>query len=103
MVEKNLVSEEFEGSVDRNGMIRLPEHVHDLLKRHHIGKVHVRLRVSTVAGVLRGLGVSEEEIDRIASVQLEPQDQVVKFLLAEGRLKAKRGRLEKATRTGTAP
>ena len=79
----------FEGKVDRGGAITLPPD----LRRALAGKrVSVRLVPRRDAAELAARGVSEVEIDRIAGIQSEPRDQVIRFLLTEGVL-AKRPRL----------
>ncbi len=73
---------EFIGVVDEQGNIRLPA---DLL-RNIEPKVHVRLTPVHLNSQLKNRGVSEEEVEHLGAVQLEPREQVVKFLLSEGAL-----------------
>lgn len=86
MGEKN-VSIEFEGLVEQDGRISIP---HDLLRGLPIAessKVHVRVTGIQLNRALQKMQVTDEEIERIATLQLESRDQVVRFLLSEGALK----------------
>jgi hypothetical protein len=47
-------------------------------------QVNVRVTASRLVGQLRKRGITEAVIDRIASLQLEPRERVVRFLAAEG-------------------
>jgi hypothetical protein len=60
--------------------------------------VIVRLTRGIVGGRLRRRGVTEDEIEQIAARQLEPRENVIRFLEAEGSLSGsarlrRRGRL----------
>ena len=52
----------------------------------------VRLTAKALSAELKASNVSEAEIERIGSLQLESRDQVVKFLLSEGALVKSGGR-----------
>lgn len=78
---------EFEGLVDSDGKISVPERLLDLLHAGKETRVHVRLSTVRMSTSLRRKNVTEEEIERISGLQLEPRSQVVKFLLSEGVLK----------------
>lgn len=80
-------SVEFETVLGDKGGLVVPA---ALLKHHGLKggtKVHVRLTEHALSSRLHRRGVTEEEIERIAGLQLEPREQVVKFLLSEGVLR----------------
>lgn len=78
---------EFDSQVDSEGRIALPRETVRLLGlREH---VRVRLTRRALAASLRRKNVSEQEIDRIAALQLEMPEHVAAFLLSEGALAAK--------------
>jgi cobalamin biosynthesis protein CbiG len=54
-------------------------------------KVSARLTEMVLAEELRKRGIAEEEVDRIGSKQLEPRENVIRFLAAEGRLTGSKG------------
>ncbi len=78
---------EFEALIDEEGNIAIPP---DLLKELVGRKLHVRIQKREVAAALQEKGVTEDEIARLAKIQLEPREQVIKFLLSEGALKSNR-------------
>ena len=87
----------FGTTVGADGTIRLPEHVLELLDITDGAKVHVTVSSMALAAALKGRRVEEEEIDRIAKIQLESREQVITFLLSEGSARGKfRARLKKA-------
>ena len=86
----NRKSVEFESVIDRDGNIRVPEHLRRVMDETPHAKMHVRLTAHLMNSTLRKKGVSEEEIERIGNLQLESRDQVVKFLLSEGALAGNR-------------
>jgi fibrillarin-like rRNA methylase len=90
MMRDHHKSIEFEAILDDARTISIPEGVSKFLKSG--GSVHVRLTARVLSSELKDRNVSEEEIDRISSIQLEPRDQVVKFLLSEGALMKSVGR-----------
>ncbi len=93
---------EFEGTVDRQGRIIIPDSVLQLLETGRGRRISVRLSRTPVSSDLEKKGVSEEEIERIAALQLEPREQVVKFLTSQGSLrKHKRFRARIGTGKGS--
>lgn len=76
-------SVEFEGVIDEDGRITVPAEVLE-----NVGssgrKITVRLTAASLTHALKERGVTEDEIERIGNLQLEPREQVVKFLLTEG-------------------
>jgi hypothetical protein len=77
---------EFEATVDENGKITVPPAMAQEIGREPL---HVRLTEKTIASELKTRGVDEDEIDRIAALQMEPRENVLRFLLAEGALKSR--------------
>ena len=74
---------EFEARIDHDGKITVPSR---LVQLYSGKKLHIRIHREEVSIRLRDKDVTEEEIDRISSVQHESHEQVVKFLLSEGAL-----------------
>lgn len=87
---------EFEGRVGPDGSIVIPPSVLEALDLKSRGTVSVRLVTAGTRALLKGREVTDEEIERISSSQLEATDQVVTFLLSEGSLKSRRRRLKLA-------
>ena len=83
-MERSRTSAEFEGKIGDDGKIAVPASILSQLKK---GSIHVRLSGNRVSSELQTRGVTEEEIQKIAAMQLESRDQVVTFLLSEGVLK----------------
>jgi len=77
-------SVEFDATVDESGRITLPENA---IKEVGKSSIHVRLTMKSIHSDLKERSVSEDEIEHIGAIQLEPREQVVKFLLSEGVLK----------------
>lgn len=61
-------------------------------------KVSARLTEISLAEELVKRGISEEEVDQIGARQLEPRENVIRFLAAEGRLKGSRRFLSRVRR-----
>ena len=100
MVEKHLLAAEFAGVVSREGAIRVPQEICESMGVTSGSRVVVRLTTKNAAASLKKKDVTDQAIDRISALQLEPIDQVVKFLLSEGKMKSKRRRLKKLTGGG---
>ncbi|MBI4535863.1 MAG: hypothetical protein HY708_06260 [Ignavibacteriae bacterium] len=89
MTDKGQKSVEFDAVIGADGTISIPASVLERFEKGS-GKVHVRLSGRQVASELKDRDVSEDEIQRIAGIQLESHDQVVKFLMSEGALRTNR-------------
>jgi hypothetical protein len=76
--------EEFEIVVDGNGSFGIPETVAKRLQpgMHFI----VRMAEGKLHPALHRRGITEDEIEHIARVQLEPREYVIRFLESEGAL-----------------
>lgn len=84
---------EFEGQVTPDGSVAIPRTILEHLGLSDYARVSVRLTRRNTAALLKRMEVTEEELERIASFQLESADQIVRFLLAEGALKSRRRQL----------
>jgi len=77
---------EFEARIADDGTITVPPQMLEALGSHARSRLNIRLTSATLAGELQINGVTEEELERIASMQLESREQVIDFLLSEGAL-----------------
>ncbi len=77
---------DFEAVIGGDGRIEVPGEVLHRLPANRPSRVRVRLMPAVLAAALERKNVTVEEVERIASVQLESQQQVISFLLAEGTL-----------------
>jgi bifunctional DNA-binding transcriptional regulator/antitoxin component of YhaV-PrlF toxin-antitoxin module len=77
---------DFESVIDGDGRIGVPEEILRRLGAQAGSRVRVRLMPAVIAAALARKNVTTEEVDLIASVQLESQANVISFLLAEGAL-----------------
>lgn len=85
-------SVEFSSAIGDDGTLRVPEELVKIAGLISGALFEVRLTPKTVSERLKGLGVTEREIDTIGAVQLSSRDQVVGFLLTEGAFRGvKRG------------
>ncbi|MBI3189173.1 MAG: hypothetical protein HYZ33_00850 [Ignavibacteriales bacterium] len=85
---------EFESVVEPDGSIKLPQ---GLKKNFSVGShVIVRLTEDILDSSLRARGISEEEIEQIARLQMEQRADVVRFIKAEGMLRHDRGFVRRA-------
>ena len=81
---------EFEAHIAGNGTIVVPSQVLEALGPQARAGLNVRLTSAVLADELHVNGVTEEEVERIASLQLESREQVIGFLLSEGALAKRR-------------
>jgi len=90
----------FDAIIGSDGLIRIPDRVREALAAHADGPVRVRLAPAVLADELKARGVTDGEIEKIASTQLEEREQVIRFLLAEGSVaeERRRGRTPKGAR-----
>ena len=95
MKQKRHHAEEFEARISRDGSLIVPEPVVRTLGLKESEPVSVRIVAKNTADLLKGKGIAEEEIERIASCQMEATDQVLTFLLSEGILSDQRRRLSR--------
>ncbi|HTP13228.1 MAG TPA: hypothetical protein VMM37_06340 [Bacteroidota bacterium] len=62
--------------------------------------VHVRLTPNVLSGNLKARKVTEKEIERIAALQLEPRENVVRFLSTESVLSGNKVFLKRLHQAG---
>lgn len=86
----NKESAEIDLRIPADGTLVIPKGVVNRLNVKAGEKVHVRVTTSILSGKLKQQNVSEEEIERISAVQMEPRDNVIKFLATESRLSGNR-------------
>lgn len=77
-------SAEFEAEVEDGGKIHIPVPIASEMDLRPGVKLQVRVSTAALSSALKMRQVTEEEIEQIAGIQLEPREQVVKFLLSEG-------------------
>ncbi len=97
-VETSPKSFEFTANVGERGEIAIP---YTLVEDYGLKpgtRVHVRVTDHALSERLNERGITEEEIQRIAALQLESREQVVKFLLSEGALVKNAPRRRKTAR-----
>ncbi|MBI5215808.1 MAG: hypothetical protein HY960_08650 [Ignavibacteriae bacterium] len=81
--------------IEKDGVVRLPS---ELQGQFNTGShVTVRLTSGGLSSSLKKLGVTEEEIERIARLQMEERADVVRFLKTEGSLKRNREFIRRAS------
>ena len=93
-MEQKKSSHEFQALIDPDGKIDVPS---ELVKLFAGRKLHVRLSSEEIVSDLTELGVTESEIERIATLQFEQREQVVKFLLSEGVMNTDSAFVKRAT------
>jgi hypothetical protein len=72
---------------DFNGeRLELPANIVQALKGFQAKRISVRILAKPISDKLTRLEVTEEEIDRIGALQLEPRENVVEFLASQGSL-----------------
>ena len=89
--EKSLQSIELDIRVDKKGALVVPAETLSQLKTRSGSVVRVRLTVDVISKSLAKRTVTEEEIESIGRLQLEPRENVIRFLMAEGVLAGNRG------------
>ena len=83
-MEKPYPAVEFEAEVGDDGTIMLPRRIAHRLRPGM--QVTIRLTEGVVTKTLRSRGITEDDIEHIASLQFEGRDNVIRFLSAEGSL-----------------
>jgi hypothetical protein len=74
----------FDAVIGPDGSLRVPDGARASLAPHAGSTVRVRVLPAVLADALLARGVTDEEIDAIATRQLEGRDDVIRFLMAEG-------------------
>jgi hypothetical protein len=78
---------EFDVVLAPDGTFRVPDSVLRRMGPRGTKRYRLRLVEAKIPEQLRKKGVSQDEVDLIATLQLEPRGQAQKFLLSEGALK----------------
>jgi bifunctional DNA-binding transcriptional regulator/antitoxin component of YhaV-PrlF toxin-antitoxin module len=76
-------------TVRQDGTIELPAQAVQRMGYQPGDRVSVRVSDAALSRRLMELGVTESEVDAIAERQLEPRENVARFLAAEGALRSK--------------
>jgi len=92
---------DFETVIGADGRIEVPGGILSAPGTQPGSRVRVRLVAAGIAKALERRNVTAGEVDRIAAVQLEPREQVIAFLLAEGALSTGAGNVRKKGRRKT--
>ena len=100
-MEKARHSVEFEYEIDGDGKVQFSRSIAHELQLKEGSKVTVRIVGGVLSKDLTARDVSNEEVERIGSVQFEDREHVVRFLRSEGTLKSN-GRFRKRTKGRTA-
>lgn len=86
----------FETGMAADGSVRFPP---EQSRRFHTGeRIVVRVQSAPLARELAARGIPDEEVQRIASRQLEERERVIRFLLSEGALARPRRRRDRSHR-----
>jgi hypothetical protein len=85
-MNEEVKSIEFESRLGSDGRLLVPEEIQTELQRLEGRRIRVRIIPERDARKLRTRNITEDEIDRIATLQREERRNVVRFLLSEGTL-----------------
>ncbi len=86
----NKESVEFDLKIADDGELLIPKSILHRLSVKQGSQVHVRVTTKRLTGKLKTRNVTEEEIETISALQLEPRENVVKFLTTESVLSGNR-------------
>lgn len=85
-MDKDRQSIEFEAEVTKEGTLIVPPSILERFLLKQGSTVQVRITARRLSKALKDRTVTEEEVERIGGLQLEPRENVVRFLTAEGSL-----------------
>lgn len=85
-MEKAKHSIEFEAEIDRKGRVEFSRTVAHELHLKEGSKVTVRIIGGVLSKELTARDVSDEEVERIGTIQFEDREHVIRFLRSEGAL-----------------
>jgi len=88
MTEHSYPVVEFETSIDHHGVIRIPAAIAATLQKG--GRVTIRMTEGTVPRSLSTRGIGEDDVERMAMMQREGREDILRFLHAEGSLSGNR-------------
>jgi hypothetical protein len=100
-MEKAKHSIEFEAEIDRKGRVEFSRTVANELCLKEGSKVTVRIVGGVLSKELTARDVSDEEVERIGTIQFEDREHVIRFLRSEGALMSN-GRFRKRAKGRTA-
>jgi hypothetical protein len=86
--------------VPSDGRLKIPKEVLKRLNIEGSRKIHLRITKGVLSDSLRRNNVTDDEIDRIATVQFEPRENVVRFLSSESKLSGSRAFRQRARTLG---
>ena len=75
---------EFETSIDHRGVIRIPATIAATIQKGK--RVTIRITKGTVSRSLSMRGIGEDDVERMAIMQREEREDILRFLHAEGSL-----------------
>ena len=91
----NKESVEFDLKISVDGELLIPKNVLRRLSVQQGSQVHVRVTTNKLTDKLKARNVTEEEVETISALQLEPRENVVKFLATESVLSGNRRFLDR--------
>jgi hypothetical protein len=100
-MEKAKHSIEFEAEIDRKGRVEFSRTVANELRLKEGSTVTVRIIGGVLSKELTARDVSDEEVERIGTIQFEDREHVIRFLRSEGALMSN-GRFRKRAKGRTA-
>ena len=100
-MEKAKHSIGFEAEINREGRVQFSRSVTHELQLKEGSKVTVRIIGGVLSKELTARDVSDEEVERIGTIQFEDREHVVRFLRSEGALMSN-GRFRKRAKGRTA-
>ncbi len=93
-MERPYPSVEFEAILEEDGTITIPSSIAKRMKRGE--RLTIRMTKGVVSKALRRRNITEEEIERISTLQLEQRENVIRFFESEGALAGERLFLQRA-------
>lgn len=84
-------SAEIDLKIPDMGNLLIPAGVLNRLKVSRGDKVHIKVTTSVLSVQLKQRNVTEEEIEHIAALQIEPKENVIKCLATESRFSRNKG------------
>jgi hypothetical protein len=88
MTEHSYPVVEFEATIDDDGVIRIPAAIAATLPREK--RVTIRLTKGSISRSLIARGIGEDDVERMALMQREEREDILRFLHAEGVLSGNR-------------
>ncbi len=86
--------------VESDGDLVIPKAALHRLNIREGASIHIRLTPTVLSGKLKARNVTEGEVETIAALQLEPRENVVRFLATESALSGNKGFLKRLRQPG---